>query len=323
MKAPIEQHNPYVFIVGCPRSGTTLLQRMLDSHPDLSVANDTHFIPRIIEKESEMNPILSGNLIEKIIHYHRFPRLGILPDRVRELAGESETYCDLIHALYTDYGAIRGKKFAGEKTPDYVKHLPMLHQMFSSAKIVHIIRDGRDTTLSILQWSTEEKGPAKFKMWQEEPVAISALWWKSFVTKGIDDSRLLGNDVYHEVHYEDLVAFPEPTLRILASFLNLPFSLKMVRYYEGKIRPQAGLSAKKAWLPPTPNLRDWKKEMSSRDLELFEAIAGDLLMSLGYPRAYPTISSEVLATALRIEKQWLSEVERRRLKALRNEPKTI
>ena len=41
--------NPYVFVVGCPRSGTTLLQRMLDNHPLLAVANDSHFIPRVVE----------------------------------------------------------------------------------------------------------------------------------------------------------------------------------------------------------------------------------------------------------------------------------
>ena len=42
--------NPFVFVVGCPRSGTTLLQRMLNNHPMLAVANDTHFIPRCLEK---------------------------------------------------------------------------------------------------------------------------------------------------------------------------------------------------------------------------------------------------------------------------------
>ena len=49
---PVQRHqtNPYVFVLGCPRSGTTLLQRMLDNHPQLTVANDTHFITRAIKK---------------------------------------------------------------------------------------------------------------------------------------------------------------------------------------------------------------------------------------------------------------------------------
>ncbi|MEM7312453.1 MAG: sulfotransferase, partial [Planctomycetota bacterium] len=44
--------NPFLFVGGCPRSGTTLLQRMLDAHPELAVANDTHFIPRALQKYS-------------------------------------------------------------------------------------------------------------------------------------------------------------------------------------------------------------------------------------------------------------------------------
>jgi hypothetical protein len=48
--------NPYVFIVGCPRSETTLLQRIVDAHPDIAVVFETHSIPRWLEKRrSEYN----------------------------------------------------------------------------------------------------------------------------------------------------------------------------------------------------------------------------------------------------------------------------
>ena len=57
--------NPYVFAVGCPRSGTTLLQRMLDNHPQLAVANDTHFIPRAVEHlPIESDPPLTAEVVE-------------------------------------------------------------------------------------------------------------------------------------------------------------------------------------------------------------------------------------------------------------------
>src|SRR5262245_13483600 len=84
--------NPYVLVVGCPRSGTTLLQRMLDSHPQLAVANDTHFIARVLQKTAPdlIDSIISGNdvplttdLIGGVSAYHRFPRLGLSASAVQ------------------------------------------------------------------------------------------------------------------------------------------------------------------------------------------------------------------------------------------------
>ena len=59
-----ERQNPFVFVVGCPRSGTTLLQRMLDNHPELAVAHDSHFIPLAIKNESVgVDPQLTPELV--------------------------------------------------------------------------------------------------------------------------------------------------------------------------------------------------------------------------------------------------------------------
>src|SRR5262249_30247711 len=100
-ECPIGATNPYVFVVGCPRSGTTLLQRMLDNHPQLAVANDTHFIPRCLEKTvpdaiPEMvrgaDLKLTPGLIEAVKSYHRFPRLGLSEETVGQAAAASRTY---------------------------------------------------------------------------------------------------------------------------------------------------------------------------------------------------------------------------------------
>ena len=51
------------------------------------------------------------------------------------------------------------KELAGEKTPDYVRNLPLLFSLFPRAKTIHIIRDGRDVALSTLKWASVKKGP--------------------------------------------------------------------------------------------------------------------------------------------------------------------
>lgn len=309
--------NPYVFVVGCPRSGTTLLQRMLNNHPLLAVANDSHFIPRIIKDSAAgADPELTPDLVEQVRAYKRFYRLDLPDAAVEEAARESRTYSELVSALYSEYGRLRNKPLAGEKTPDYVRYLPRLHALFPWVRSIHIIRDGRDVALSTLEWAEEEKGPGRFGLWREEPVAVCALWWLRQVDTGRRDARSLNPDRYREVKYEGLIDRPEASLRGLSPFLELPFSSEMMAYHEGKVRRDPGLSAKKAWLPPTRGLRDWREQMTDRDIELFEALAGDLLSSLGYERSTSAISPEISRIAERCRGWWDSEMARRKAKRI-------
>jgi hypothetical protein len=112
------------------------------------------------------------------------------------------------------------------------------------------------------------------------------------VRLGREAGAALGPQLYHEVRYEALVADPAGELERLCAFLELPFEEAMLRFHEGRRRSESGLSAKSAWLPPTPGLRDWRTQMSAEEVERFEAVAGELLDELGYPRAVPEPSAE-------------------------------
>ncbi|MGH3089946.1 MAG: sulfotransferase family protein [Rubrobacteraceae bacterium] len=310
--------NPYVFAVGCPRSGTTLLQRMLDNHPRLAVANDTHFIPKFIKEASVgEDPPLTEELVEEVRGYRRFYRLGVSDEAVHRAAERSGTYGEFVGALYSEFAGKSGKSLGGEKTPDYVRDLPKLHALFPWVKTVHIIRDGRDVALSTLKWANENKGPGRLDLWNEEPVAVCALWWRRQVEAGMKDGRKLGARSCHEVKYEDLVAEPEERLREISDFLDLTYAPEMARFHEGKTRDEPGLDAKRAWLPPTQGLRNWRSAMSGRDLELFEALAGDLLSNLGYERGAESLSQETVETAARCREWWEKERARRREKHAR------
>ena len=274
---------------------------MLDNHPRLAVANDTHFIPRVVDGVPPgVDPPLTPELVERVRTYKRFYRMELPDAAVYEAAEKSATYREFVGALYSEHGRLRGKPLAGEKTPDYVRRLPFLHALFPRARTIHIIRDGRDVALSALEWIRRDRWPGRLELWWEEPVAVCALWWRWQVGTGRRDGGELGPDLYSEVKYEDLVARPEPVLRDLVDFLDLPFSRDMLAYHEGKVRNEPGLSAKKAWLPPIQGLRSWRARMLERDLELFEALAGDLLSELGYESGAGAPSPEVLAVAERV-----------------------
>jgi hypothetical protein len=279
-----DSNNPYVFVVGCPRSGTTLLQRMLDNHPELTVANDTHFATRAAKQtlRKDANPPLTAELVSAVKHYRRTYRMGLDDAEITEAARHCDTYAEFVSRLYDLRGSKKGKPLSGEKTPDYCRQMSVLHALFPAARFVHIIRDGRNTTLSTLNWASEAKGPGKWQFWQDDPVATCALWWRWQVGTGQREGRALGSDLYLQLRYEDLVTDPERELSNIARFLHLPYSDEMVNYHAGKTRHEPGLSAKSAWLPPVQGLRDWRREMSEEDVGVFEGIAGDLLRDNSY-----------------------------------------
>ncbi|MGH3354908.1 MAG: sulfotransferase family protein [Nocardioidaceae bacterium] len=311
---PDEQpgQNPYAFVVGCPRSGTTMLQRMLDNHPMLAMANDTHFVPLAVsDVPLGVDPPLTPELVEWVRTYRRFHRLG-LSDEAVERAAAATSYAGFVGALFTEYGAERGKRLVGEKTPDYVKWLPRLHALFPWVRSIHLTRDGRDVALSTLEWAKDGKGPSKLRLWDEAPVAVCALWWRWQVTTGRRDGAELGPRRYREVSYEDLAAHPEEHLAEIAEFLGLPDAPEMAAYHVGRTSHRPGLSSKEAWLPPTSGLRDWRADMSERDRGLFELLAGDLLSELGYERSVHTFSPELAEAAERYRQWWEQDRAKRR-----------
>jgi len=316
--------SPFLFVVGCPRSGTTLLQRMLDHHSQLAVANDTHFIPRCLEKTAPLSVEqacdgrevpLSAELLDAVVSYHRFHRLGLGEADVRSVASRVTGYGGLVAGLYERFARSHGKRLGGEKTPDYVRRLPLLSGLFPQAKIVHIVRDGRDVALSVLEWADEKKGPGRIELWYTEPLATCALWWRWQVLTGRTDSMSLTAGTYQELHYERLVADPNRSLAKLSAFLEIPMCKRMLTFHQGRTRFDPGGSAKSNWLPPVQGLRDWRRQMPTRDVELFEALAGDLLRQLGYELTTPRISPSIARKAAECSEHWARFLERRSAKA--------
>jgi hypothetical protein len=299
--------NPLVFVVGCQRSGTTMLQRMLDAHPMLAVAYDSLFITRAIKGEPVgFDPPLTDEIVGLARTHPRFDRLGLSAGAVDRAAAGGGVYSEFVTRIYDELARMHGKPLAGEKSPGYCRHLPHLHALMPWVKIVHLIRDGRDIALSIRDWG---KGAAKLELSQHEPIGAAALWWRRDVSRGCGDGRALPREVYQEVRYEELVADPEGSLRALSDFLGLPYDAAMTQYHEGRVRQSAGLSAKAAWLPPTRGIRDWRSQMCERDRELFEALAGEQLAFLGYERGCARVSDQVAAVARECEAWWRCEME--------------
>ena len=75
-----ESPNPYVFIVGCPRSGTTLLERMVNAHPEIAIIHESHWITRFFKKRIGVTQdgVVTPEMVSALCEYHRFHLLEVL-----------------------------------------------------------------------------------------------------------------------------------------------------------------------------------------------------------------------------------------------------
>jgi hypothetical protein len=304
--------DPYLFIVGCARSGTTLVHRIVDAHPEIAISPEMHWITRQFKSR---NGLVASELVSELTRHKRFAQFEIPREQFEGLLdpGEALPYPTFLRRVFGLYGKIKNKPLVGNKTPAYVRNMPTFHALWPDAKFVHIIRDGRDVCMSILNWKKAERTVGRYASWDEDPVSTTALWWERKVRKAREDGAALGPGLYHEMHYEDLVDDPQRECKRLCEFLGVPYDEAMIRFAEGKTRtdlPNARKTPKKAWLPITSGMRNWRTEMPATDIQRFEAAAGNLLEELGYERNFSRPTPQALEHATRIRTTFSRHVQK-------------
>jgi hypothetical protein len=283
--------NPYVFIVGCPRSGTTLLRNMVSAHPLIVITREAHWIPLWFEKRKGLTPEgnVTSRLIKELLAHDKFAFFRLSVEDLMSLVedGHSVSYASFVAGIFDLYGKAQGKKLVGNKTPDSARRMSTLHALWPHSRFVHLIRDGRDVALSFMNWpGVQHKKPGNFATWKDDPVSTAAFWWELNVRRGREAGESLGRELYYEMRYESLVAHPERECAALCAFLGLKYHQAMLYFHEAFVNRNQGLGARRDRQPVTPGLRNWKTQMPAEDVERFEAAAGGLLDELGYPRAF-------------------------------------
>lgn len=284
-----------VFIVGCPRSGTTLLRDLLRSHPRLTFPFESHFIPSFFRRygdpRSEREAI---ELARRILHLE-WIRSWNLPVEPAAFAGD-RSFGQVLSRLYGIWALREGKPRWGDKTPHYVINIPVLREIFPSAKVIHIIRDGRDVALSWLRIGLEPRN-----------LFTAACLWKRYVSAGCQAGKALSRDYYFEVRYESLLSRPAETMQAVCDFINEPYSeavLKPNTLSRVFRQPIIGKQRIRKELPLTinqTNTAKWKTAMSLSDRAMFESVAGDCLASLGY-------ETEGIARPIGKPEEWIWKV---------------
>jgi len=268
-----------VFIVGCPRSGTSLLRDLLRSHPRLTFPPETFFIPTFYKAYGDpKDRDQAQKLAAKILSLHWVKpwarHLNLSP---AVFAGE-RSYRGVVKRLFEAWAQKENKPRWGDKTPYYVTDLPVLVKLFPVCKIIHIYRDGRDVAMSWLKFQPNAKN-----------IYTSACLWKYFVSEGRRVGKGLPRENYYEVRYERLLENPVETMKDICHFLGETYveAVTKPNFFENPSpEPLLGHWERKKWVSESEivcsNRGKWKRNMPEPDQVLFESVAGDLLASLGY-----------------------------------------
>jgi hypothetical protein len=271
MQSSVTSDSP-IFIVGCQRSGTTLLRNLLRSHPHLAFPEESYFIPAYYKGYGDPRSAREARRLAATILRLYWVRHWGMPLRPEDFS-DCRTFREVVCRLFETWARQQGKRRWGDKTPHYVAQIPVLLELFPAAKILHIIRDGRDVALS---WLKTRFDPLN--------LYTAASMWNTMVRAGRQAGAGLPQQTYMEVRYETLLAETQPTMREVCAFLDEPF-------HEAVLKPTLGALVFPALQRGGPalsteivssNTGGWKRQMGVPDRILFESVAGDLLEELGY-----------------------------------------
>ena len=269
-----------VFIVGAPRSGTTLLRVVLNRHPELAICGETNYFHRIYARRHVFgdfaNPRNRARAAEAYLATptarHLEMDLTVLRDR---LARDGKTCRDFFAAMLETFAALQGKPHTGEKTPWHSLYVKTLLEWFPSSSIIHLVRDPRDAVSSLITMP-----------WESRSVLAASRVWRRFnaAAGGASD-----RSNYLLVKYEEFVSAPEQQLRAICDHTGLGYSPEMMG-------PRSDENSERWWsrrahedISPA-RIGSWRKNLEGWRISAIEAIASPLMEDFGYRREAPRAS---------------------------------
>ena len=162
--------------------------------------------------------------MELIVSHPRWGDIDLDPEEVERRMADHDplTAGDAARSFYEAYAAQEGKPRWGDKSPPYTWKARRIQRALPEAHFIHLIRDGRDVALSLSEVS-----------WGPGDVQAAAAKWVEELGSARRRAQRLRPGTYMEVRYEDLVADPEPLLRRIADFVDLPWDGGMLDYHRG------------------------------------------------------------------------------------------
>lgn len=286
---------PFFFIIGRPRSGTTLLQTLFEAHPNVCIPPESAVIEEAYDRFKTISNWTSEELdefIEFLFQIRRFEYWKInkkdLSTFLKSYAGEY-TFNTLIKLVYIKYKSVFDKEkieIFGDKNPRYSRYPEKIIKIFPEAKYIHLVRDYRDHILSM----------QRVKLLKSY-LPLIAFRWRRSQNKMIKLSRNFPKSFY-SIRYEDFVEKPEYYFEQICSFLQIQYSADIFNYRnqkekfkkENKYQSDEEFHGN-VFKPINANqVGKWEKEMDYIDVKKADYIVGKYAELSGYGRKYVKFS---------------------------------
>lgn len=305
----IDSKRPPIFVVGPPRTGTTLLARILRRHPEVFFGGEAHFFEDIYGRRRQLGEPSSPDAKNVVLSrletlYGRFdePAAQRTIDRLlarqanRERLRAAGTYRDIFDEWMSLQAEAAGKTRWGNHCPRDLFHLEEVRALFPEAKLILCVRDVRGFLASYKhQWRTCAHG-ADRKRKLYHPI-VTSLLWRACIGRVRTARDLFAADRSLIVRYERLVGTPEATVRGVCEFLDVPFDANLLAL-EGSNSSFAEESEEEGIF--TSSVGRWREEISREEIYIAEKVAGHFLAELDYvaerPRPNPFRVGALLAS---------------------------
>jgi len=266
-----------LFIVGMPRSGTTLTRSLLNRNPRINlVEHETHFIPKLVRRFGNPPELESASDLAKITSaLRKAPFFGAMSRRGYCLEPETlfrgatpDSWSSILERMLRNLTAHPDDPdlIWGDKTPGYLRHIPLLSDLFPNCRILHVIRDPRDSCTSVRQsWG--------------KSIYRAAQRWRDTLAEARPHGSALGPR-YLEMRYEALLADPEKVLRQVCDWAECAYDPRMLRLdssgeTDGRAAGVSGLLH--------GNSGNYRAALRPSEIARIEEIVYDVAVDLGYP----------------------------------------
>ncbi len=277
--------NPF-FIIGNPRSGTTLLRLILNKHPKAIVPPECGFslwlYNKFKYKEFSDNHVRI-EFIKDLYNTRKFETWNIKKKLVESLILQHgvKSFTEAIKMVYLAYAMTNNRKseIYGDKNNYFIDHIPELNKIFNKPKFIFIIRDGRDVALSYININ-KSNITTKYRPKLPSEIQQIACEWQNNNLSILETKNL--NSIL--VKYENLILDTTTTLNNICNFLDIKYDKQMLKFYESNDEPLEFMQWKSKTNKPIDKSRvgAYKKLLSHKDIAMFESTAGATLRKLGY-----------------------------------------
>lgn len=275
-----------VFVVGSPRSGTTLLYHMILSSGNFAVyRSETHIFNVFAPHFGNLRvPPNRARMVERWLQSKYFRLTGLDAEETRaQLMRDCGNPGDFLRIVMEGVARAQHVERWAENTPEHVLYMHAIKRTIPDALFIHIIRDGRDVALSL-----DKKGWVRPFSWDKhQGPLVCGLYWEWMVSAGRKAGSALGPD-YMEVRYEDLVLEPRQTLARLGQFIQHDLDYdRILQVGIGSVRePDSSFASMEGKAGFSPVGR-WKSALPEERLARLEALIGPCLQELGYALSRP------------------------------------